>query len=192
MPQTNSQVNYTGNGYYESVAYDLYGYYGNAVPQEAVETAAERAAKEREAQRERQRASERAELIKRAKEAQSVSIAAVAGYAIVAVMMVFILLSYIKLTQVSTEVSNLKTQITALQKEEKELSVKYEQTFNINSVAEYATGTLGMTKLTEENTHVLRMEHDDKAEILAKDDSAGLGIVRAAREFISSLTEYLG
>lgn len=190
MAQTNAQVNYTGNGYFESVAYDMYGTYGNAVPQEVPETAAERERKVQESAQERRRASERAEAIKRAKEAQAVSVAAVLGYVVVAVLMVFVLLSYIKLTEISAEVTNLKNQISLLETEQTKLAVKYETTFNINRVAEYATGTLGMTKLTEQNTHVLRMEHDNKAEVLSRDDSAGFGVIQAAREFMSELAEY--
>lgn len=190
MAQTEAKLNINGNGYFESVAYDMYGSYGSAVPQEIPETAAERDRKVRESADERRRAAERNEAIKRAKEAQAVSAFAVVGYVVAAVVLVFMLLSYVRLTEVSTEITNLKKEIALLETEQTKLSVEYETTFNVNRVAEYATGTLGMTKLTDRNTYVLKMEHDNKAEVLNADDSEGFGIIRAAREFVSELAEY--
>jgi cell division protein FtsL len=190
MAQTEAKLNINGNGYYESVAYDMYGMYGSAVPQEIPETAAERDRKVRESAEERRRAAERSEAIKRAREAQAVSAFAVVGYVLAAAVLVFMLLSYVRLTEVSTEITNLKREIETLQTEQTKLAVEYETTFNTNRVADYATGTLGMTKLTDRNTHVLKMEHDNKAEVLNADDSEGIGIIRAAREFVSDLAEY--
>lgn len=190
MAQTEAKLNINGNGYFESVAYDMYGTYGSAAPQEIPETAAERDRKVRESADERRRAAERNEAIKRAKEAQAVSAFAVVGYVVAAVVLVFMLLSYVRLTEVSTEITNLKKEIALLETEQTKLSVEYETTFNVNRVAEYATGTLGMTKLTDRNTYVLKMEHDNKAEVLNADDSEGFGIIRAAREFVSELAEY--
>lgn len=191
MAQTDPRIEYNGNGYYESVAYDTYSVYGSAVPKEAPETAAERDRKVRESAEERRREQERQEAVKRAKEAQSVSVFAVIGYIAVAAMMVFVLSGYIHLTEVSAEITSLKKEISLLETEQRRLSVEYETTFNTNRIAEYATGVLGMTKLSDQNTRIVRMEHDDRAEVLNADDSTGLGILRAVREAISKFSEYL-
>lgn len=190
MAQAEAKLNYSGSGYFESVAYDTFPIYGTAVPKEIPETSAERERKVQESAQERRRAQERQEAIKRAKEAQSISAFAVIGYAVAAAVLVLMLSCYIRLTEISTEITSLKSEIASLEKEQSKLSVEYETTFNVNRVAEYATGTLGMTKLSDQNTHILHMEHEDRSEVLSADDSAGLGIIRAAREFVSELAEY--
>ena len=104
--------------------------------------------------------------------------------------MVFVILSYVRLTEVSTEITSINKEISALETEETRLKVEYERTFNLNAIKEYATSKLGMTMLTEANTHVITMQREDKAVVLAQDDS-GIGFIKAAKDFISSLAEYL-
>ena len=185
---------YAINGAFGSLAYDLYSFGGTAAPQEIPDSTAEETARreerERAAQKKREAAQSRAKAIESAKKAQAVSIAGVLGYAVVALLMVFVILSYVKLTEVSTEITSINKEISALETEETRLKVEYERTFNLNAIKEYATSKLGMTMLTEANTHVITMQREDKAVVLSQDDS-GIGFIKAARDFISSLAEYL-
>lgn len=188
MAASTAEMRYAVNGTYGSAAFDL-----NALPQEGFQqeiedTSAESAKRWAE---QNERALRREKAIAEARAAQSVSVSAVAGFAVVAVLIVMVLLSYVRLAEISSDVTKLKGTISELQTVETKLTVEYEQVFNLNEIKEYATGTLGMTKLTDANTIVLSMEREDKAVVLNKDDSSGLEIIAAAREFISSLTEYL-
>lgn len=189
MAAGTAEYNYT-NG---SAALNMYAFPGNAVPQEetyeAPQTTASEEAYLHERRRERYRTHEAA--IARANEKQAVSIVAVVGFGIVALLMVFVILSYVRLTVITAEISSLNSEITELTGTSKKLAVEYETTFNLNEVKEYATAYLGMKQMTEADVTRFTMSREDRGVVLNKDDAAGFGIIDAARDFISSLTEYL-
>ena len=173
-----------------SAALDPYAYSGSTASQEAyTPPETEEESYRRRLDRERLSAHEAAIANARAK--QSVSIGAVLWFGVIAVLMVYIILSYVSLTEVTAEISKINGAITELQSESKKLKVEYETTFNLNEVKEYATTSLGMRQLTESQITRFSMSREDKGVVLAEDDAAGLGIVSAAKEFISELTEYL-
>ena len=188
MAASTAEMRYAINGTYGSAAFDL-----NALPQEGFPEEIDNTSEEsaRRWARQNERAARRERAIEAAKNSQSVSIAAVAGFAVVALLIVMVLLSYVRLAEISADVTRLKSSITALESTQTKLSVEYEQVFNLNEIKEYATGTLGMTKLNDSNTLVFTIERQDRAQVLAQDDSRGLAVIAAAREFISSLAEYL-
>lgn len=181
-----AEMRYAVNGTYGSAAYDI-SRFDNAAAQEEYELPREETAQQEE---EWGRVRERAEAIEEAKRAQSVSIAAVLGFAVVAVLMVLMLLSYVRLAEISGNISALESDIADIQVVQTKLKVEYESVFNLTEIKTYATSVLGMTKLNDSNTTVLTIERTDKAEILTGDGTGSSGIIETAKEFISSLMEY--
>ena len=185
MASESARMGYQGASTYGSSAYDLSSFDNAAfpetydLPEETVDT--------RELEWERQQ--ERAAAIREAKATQSVSIAAVMGFAVVFVLLLLVVLSGVKLIEISAEISDLKDTLSEVQTTQVELKVQYESTFNLTEIEEYSTRVLGMTKLSDSNTTVLSIERDDMAEVLAGNTS-GSGIIATAKEFISSLLEY--
>jgi len=182
------EMKYAVNGTYGSVAYDLTKLGGYALPEE--QTYTEPAPRQQEKKRVREYAETRAQALARAKAAQSVSLLSVAGFAVAAALFVFVLLSYVKLTEISTEVSKLNSVIAELDNEQKKLDVEYELAFNKNEIEDYAVHVLGMSKMTEADTTVYSLQREDQAEVL-RNDTAWTGVVSASQEFLSSLAEYL-
>ena len=170
-----------------AAAYDIYS--GSAAPQEIPYRQAEEERLARERQRQRDEAHANAVRYARAK--QAVPLGAVVGYAVVAVALVLVLLSCVRLSVVTSEISALSSQYTELEAKNKSLSARYEKTFNLNEVKEYATGTLGMKQMLESNVTRYSMARADRGVVLARDDSTGLGLLSATREFIASLMAYL-
>ena len=185
---------YAVNNVYGNLAFNIYGSGGAAVREVPDAGAREREAqeaREREREARRERTAAHNEAVEQARRAQSVSAAGVLGVALCAVFMVLVILSYVRLNSISTEISQLSGEIETLEIEETRLKVEYERAFNLNAVKEYAVSQLGMVRLTEANTVVVTMNREDRTQVLAEDDSAGMGLIEAAREFVASLTEYL-
>ncbi len=181
-----ADMRYAASGMYGSAAYDL-NRYGNTAVQEEYELPQEET---REDELRQEKLRHRSEAIREARRVQSVSVAAVLGFLVVGVLVVLIMLSYIKLTEISGEINTLEGTLSEIETEQTKLKVEYESVFNLTEIKAYATNVLGMTKLTDSNTTVVTVQREDKAEILS-DNSSGTGIIETAKEFISSLMEYL-
>jgi len=122
--------------------------------------------------------------------AQAISPLAVIGFALAAVMIVLVLLSYVRLTEVTAETMELKAQLSALQAQEHELTIQYKNTFNKDSVMEYAIGTLGMVELDADQAMYLDAARQDRAVVLSGasgEASETDGLV----SFVMSLVAYL-
>lgn len=139
---------------------------------------------------EQQKIDEHEAAIQRAREKTAIAPASVLGFALAAIFIVMVIMSYVRLTVVVSEISALNAEIATLQSEAKVLSARYERTFNLNEVKEYATDYLGMKQMTEADVTRFSMARSDKGVVLAEDDASGLGIVSGAREFVSSLMAY--
>ena len=74
-----------------------------------------------------------------------VSPLAVAGFAAVVAMAILVLMSYIQLTEISTSVVELDSQLKTLQTENVTLTAQYQQMYDLSSVKEAAENA-GMTK----------------------------------------------
>lgn len=96
------------------------------------------------------------------RQAEKVSLLAVAGFAVVAVLAVVVLMHYIQLTQLSSEVVELKTELATLQKENEVLSAQYEQLFDLASVRE-AAEAMGMTKPSSSQIYYIDLTEGDSA-----------------------------
>ena len=118
-----------------------------------------------------------------------VSVFSVLGYAVAAVLLIFVILSYVQITELNASTSELNGQLSELTTEATELRVAYETTFNINEIEEYAESTLGMVRLTNDNVASVSIERSDTGVILSEKEegeSAFTGFV----EHLRSLLEY--
>lgn len=109
----------------------------------------------------------------RLRQAEKVSLAAVAGFAAVAVLAIVVLAHYIQLTQLSNEVVNLKTELSALETENEVLTAQYEQIFDLTSVRE-AAESMGMTKPSSSQIYYVDITEGDSA-IVYQTASPSLG-----------------
>jgi cell division protein FtsL len=126
--------------------------------------------------------------VRRRQKAYGLSLFAVCGFALVAVMMVFVLLSHIKYNEITSEVAQLQTRLAALNEEERKLKIAYEDAFDVNEVETYATNVLGMTKPLDSQLATVATAASDKAVVLAT--SAQENSRTSIGTFLMSLVSY--
>ena len=165
---------------YGNIAYDL----GRAVPVYGA-PARERIEKERVSER----VSDRAVSREKARSKQGVSLFSAIGFVIVAVLMVFVILGNIQLTEISYSMKETRARIAALEQERDQLGVKYETTFNLNELRAYAIENLGMTEASAVQTISIANVSEDKAVIL-DGGAAYESVIAKATAFLTSLLEY--
>ena len=101
----------------------------------------------------------------------------VIGVVLTAVIAVLALLANLRLTAITAETVELEQQLEALEDERKLLQIRYENTFDLREIEEYATGTLGMVRLQDSQIVVLEQTAEDKAEILREEKSGAFSAV---------------
>lgn len=107
------------------------------------------------------------------RQAEKVSLMAVAGFAAVAVLALIVLAHYIQLTRLSYEVVDLKNELSALQTENDVLSAQYEQLFDLSSVRE-AAEAMGMTKPSSSQIYYIDLVEGDSA-VVYQETAPGFG-----------------
>jgi len=125
--------------------------------------------------------------------AYSVSLSAFAGIAAAVVLVVFVLLAYINYTDVSAATVQLEERLAELVEEERHLTVRYEETFDITEIEAYATGVLGMSKPADDQIVNLGLTAEDKAVVLSEDVSAvseASASIGGFVDFFTSLAAY--
>lgn len=182
MAANTTAIQYASRMTYGSAAYDLNRRPVYEVPEEAFRP-------EVLEQPERQVREKTKTAVRTAENTQGVSLFSVFGMALAAALLVFVLLAYVQLTEVSTETAQLQSELSDLQEEQMKLLVSYEQAFNLNDIEEYATKRLGMVYPTEEQVIHLNSGTGDKAVIL-EEHTPDTGVLGGFYEFLCSLTEY--
>lgn len=127
----------------------------------------------------------------RAETTQSVSPTAIIGFACAAVLLVFMLMSHVQLTEVTNEAIELENSLTELQTEQTRLLIRYEEAFNLTEVEDYAIDVLSMSKPRSDQIIYIDSSVPDKAVVIQPDDSKknlGDRIVDA----LYSVSEYFG
>lgn len=104
---------------------------------------------------------------------EHVSALAVAGFAVVAVMAVAVLMSLVQLTELSSGVAKLRGQIATLETENVSLTAKYQQMYDLSSVKKAAEAA-GMTKPASSQVYYLDLSDGDSAVVYRKTDSGAL------------------
>lgn len=96
--------------------------------------------------------------------AERVSVFAIAGFVVVAALLVMILLSYAQLTALSASVVSLESELSSLQTENVTLTAAYERTFDLETVESAATAA-GMSKPSSSQIYYLDMTAPDSASV---------------------------
>ncbi len=143
----------------------------------------------RERDRARERERQREEAQKEVQTGFGLPVLAVIGVVAVAVLMVMVLMSYVELTKLSAEQARLEKDLQELEAAGDKLMIAYESTFNMSELERYAVNVLGMTKLTDKDTTVLRVNKEDRAEILHEDD-ADEGFFAKLAAWVDKISEY--
>lgn len=124
------------------------------------------------------------------RQAEKVSLIAVAGFAAVAVLAVVVLAHYIQLARLSSEVVNLKSELSTLQTENKVLSAQYEQLFDLTSVRE-AAEAMGMTKPSSSQIYYIDLVEGDSAVVYQETaPSLGKRVGGLFRQGVDAFKEY--
>jgi cell division protein FtsL len=105
----------------------------------------------------------------RAQKSYGVSLFAVTGFIVVAVMMVFVLLAHVRYNEITSETIRLQARLDELTELERKLMIEYEKAFDIIDVEQYATNVLGMSKPDESQISVVKTTADDKAVVVSRE-----------------------
>ncbi len=116
----------------------------------------------RQESRSDQIARRRAEVKSTVRPAQKVSLAAVAGFALAAGMLVCLLLCYVHLNTISGEIVQMKSEISQLEVEQVALLAQYEQAFDLATVKDAAQAA-GMSQPSDSQIIYLDLPGQDRA-----------------------------
>lgn len=97
-----------------------------------------------------------------ARVAQSAPVVAIVGLLAVAMMAVMMMVSYVELTDLSTQVTSLRADLSVLESENITLTTAYEQMFDLTTVKEAATAE-GMTKPSSSQIYYIDLSGGDSA-----------------------------
>ncbi len=120
----------------------------------------------------------------------SIPIASVTGLLTAAVMLVFVILSYVQITEINAAKSTLRTQLSALETEAEQLRVEYAMTFNLKEIEDYAVNTLGMVRMTENGAMAVPSVRTDTGVLLSGGEREESGALSGLIGYLSSLLEY--
>ncbi len=127
----------------------------------------------------------------RVKAKTAVAPVAVLGMMVVACMLILVVFGYVQLYEATEHVSDLNSELTALQKEQVVLESLYEGSIDLDYIEERAT-ELGLGVPTREQTVYLNLSGSDRAEIYAVEKTNLIQrILQAIRNSASGLVEYL-
>jgi len=110
---------------------------------------------------------------------------------VVAVVLVVLnILSYAMLLELSEGTSAAQNKYSQLVEENTVLRVKYDQTFNMNEIEEYAVNVLGMTRPITGQQEKIQTETTDKIIVHTEEAAIDSGFFKHMSEFISKLLSY--
>lgn len=169
-----------GTTTYGNLAYDL----DNLVRQRNLEEAGKVREQERQVQRPQPR--RQAEPQPRAK----ASPVLVGGIVVLAAMVMLLIMGYVRLTTISGDVAELKSQLATLDDQHVSLLTKYEQTFDLATVKETAEAA-GMSKPTGAQIEYVDLSGSDTA-VVYQAGAGGLlsGVAERVEECFAALVEY--
>ena len=105
-------------------------------------------------------------------------------------MAVMVLMSYVQLTALSTDVVRLKNQLVALETENVTLTAEYQQMYDLSAVKE-AAAAAGMAKPVASQVHYVDLSNGDSAVVYATEEPSVLSRVAASLHHgVSVVVEY--
>lgn len=116
--------------------------------------------------------------------AGKVSLFAVAGFGAVAVMAVLILMSYIQLNTISSQVVSLNSDMTALRSEEATLRARYELAYDLGAIEKAVTSDGSMSRPQAGQMVYVDLTEPDSVVIYDQTQASG--------SFLESLEEIIG
>jgi len=125
----------------------------------------------------------------RTREAGKVSLFAVSGFGAVAVLAVFILLSYVQLSTISQRVVELNDQMTTLQSEEATLRARYELAYDLRSIETTLTSDGSMSRPQAGQVVYVDLTAPDSVVVYDGEES-GTSFLDAAKEIFNNILEY--
>ena len=125
-----------------------------------------------------------------AESAVSISAFSVVGFLAAAMLLVFVVLSYVQITEINAAKSELRNQLSELTTEATMLRVAYESTFNINEIEDYAENTLGMVRLSQSDVAAVSIERQDMGVVLSENAAGEGNVLTGLAEHLRSLLEY--
>ncbi len=172
---------YADDLFFGEEEYIDYGAYGNAVPKPLPKEAPEvyERPKENAAVRTVPKTAPRA----------YVSLLAVVGFVFIVILEMIVVVSFVKLTSISSDIYELNEQLTALEKENKALTIAYESTFKLEAIEEYAENILGMEKESLGQVKYLDSQYEDHAVIVGDGVESG-SILTKVKNFFKGFAEY--
>lgn len=114
------------------------------------------------------------ESVHRVREKQKVSPLLFTGFTALAAMVVVLVMSYAQLTELSSDVVTLKSDISALQEEHVKLLTSYEKTFDLATIKEAAEAA-GMTKPSPSQIYYVDLSVPDNVVIYSQSSANVLG-----------------
>ena len=120
---------------------------------------------------------------------QSVAPGAILGAAVAVVMLVFLMLSQVRLSIANKDVLALENQVKALQAQQADLEISYETAFNLTELEDYAVNELGMQKPRSDQIYYVNGAAEDKAVILDENARQNSWVDRVG-DFFCRIAEY--
>lgn len=121
---------------------------------------------------------------------QKVSVFSVLGFGAVIALAVLVLMSYIQLTEISSEMVDLRSRQAALETEHITLTAKYEQMFDLNTIKEAAEAA-GMDKPSSSQIYYIDLSSGDSAVVYQKSDPSVLTrLLTSLNHGIYAVVEY--
>ena len=124
------------------------------------------------------------------RERQRVSAFSVVGFAVVGILAVLVLMSYIQLTALSADMVSLKSQLSALETENVTLTAQHERMFDLDTV-KAAAEAAGMTKPSASQIYYVDLSGGDSAVVYQQEEPGVLSrLLTSLNHGIYAVVEY--
>lgn len=124
------------------------------------------------------------------REAGKVAPFAVCGFAAVAVLAVLILMSYVRLASISTELVTLENQMVELKSEEATLRARYEQAYDLAAIEQSVTADGSMSRPQAAQMVYVDLTEPDSVVVYDNGEPAARGFFQAVGEIVENVLSY--
>lgn len=111
------------------------------------------------------------------------------GYTALAALMVLLVISYVELAAISSNVVSMQEELSELQEDQRALQVKYEQAFDLTSVKESAEAA-GMSQPSESQIYYIDLSDPDNAVVYQDQESGLMAFLERLGERLYAAVEY--
>lgn len=118
-----------------------------------------------------------------------INLTKIVGFVVILATLAAVLLSYAQLNEISNEVALAKSQLAALQEDERRLNVSLEEKTSLKKVDEYARTKLGMTDVSSSQMQYITINNQDRVEVYQSNQ--GLSLLAISDRVIKSFNAVL-